>query len=232
MKTISYIPIRNWATADRPREKLIEKGKTILSDTELLTILIGSGSPRESALDLSKKILASQDNNLNALGKLSIKQLMSFKGIGKAKAVTIVAALELGKRRKIESDHDNVEFILSSKAVFTIMHPIIGELEHEEFWILLLNNSNKVVCQYQISKGGLVATVVDPRLIFKTALEYNATGLILCHNHPSGSLKPSESDRNITSKLKEAGDCLDIKILDHVIITENDYYSFLDEGLL
>lgn len=232
MEIATYIPIKDWAPADKPREKLIEKGRTILSDTELLTILIGSGSPRESALDLSKKILSSLDNNLNALGKMSIKELMSFKGIGEAKAVTIIAALELGRRRKKVAKNQKVEFAFSSKAVFTIMHPIIGELEHEEFWILLLNNSNKVIHKYQISKGGLVSTVVDSRLIFKTALGYNATGVILVHNHPSGSLKPSDTDKKITFQLKEAGDYLEIKVFDHVIVTENDYYSFADDGLM
>ncbi len=232
MSTLPYIPIKDWAPSDKPREKLIEKGKTILSNTELLTILIRCGSEKESALDLSKKILSSLDNNLNALGKLSIKQLMAFKGIGEAKAVTIIAALELGSRRKWETNKWNLSVIMSSKSVFAIMQPIIGELGHEEFWILLLDNSNKLIYKYQISKGGLVATLVDPRVIFKTALEHSATGVILCHNHPSGSLKASETDISITYKLKEAGDYLDIKILDHIIITENEYFSFRDEGLL
>jgi len=232
MKVTNYIPIKKWAPSDQPREKLNEKGRTILSNTELLTILIRSGSEKESALDLSKKILGSLDNNLNALGKLSIKQLMSFKGIGEAKAVTIIAALELGRRRKADASKWNLPIIMSSRSVFTIMQPIIGELGHEEFWILLLDNSNKAIHKYQISKGGLVATLVDPRLIFKTALEHSATGVILVHNHPSGSLKASETDISVTYKLKEAGDYLDIKVLDHVIVTENEYFSFRDEGLL
>ncbi len=232
MEIINYIPIKDWAPSDQPREKLIEKGRAILSNTELLTILIRSGSEKESALDLSKKIMSSAGNNLNTLGKLSVKQLMSFKGIGQAKAVTIIAALELGRRRKAEASKWNLPIIMSSRSVFAIMQPIIGELGHEEFWILLLDNSNKLIHKYQISKGGLAATLVDPRLIFKTALEHSATGVILTHNHPSGSLKASETDINITYKLKEAGDYLDIKVLDHIIVTENEYFSFRDERLL
>ncbi|THF50482.1 JAB domain-containing protein [Flavobacterium supellecticarium] len=232
MEIINYIPIKDWAPSDQPREKLIEKGRTNLSNTELLTILIRSGSEKESALDLSKKIMRCAGNNLNTLGKLSVKQLMSFKGIGQAKAVTIIAALELGRRRKAEASQWNLPIIMSSRSVFTIMQPIIGELSHEEFWILLLDNSNKLIHKYQISKGGLTATLVDPRLIFKTALEHSATGVILTHNHPSGSLKASETDINITYKLKEAGDYLDIMVLDHIIVTESEYFSFRDEKLL
>ncbi|WP_286913011.1 RadC family protein [Flavobacterium sp. UBA4197] len=231
MKVISYIPIKGWATDDKPREKLIHKGESVLSDTELLTILIRSGSREVSALEVAKKILSSLDNNLNNLGKLSVKKLMSFKGIGEAKAVTIVAALELGRRRR-EEEFVRCDKITSSKAVFEIMKPLIGELQHEEFWVIFLNNSNKVISKSQISKGGIEGTIVDARLIFKTALENNATGIILCHNHPSGVLKASEPDKKITLKLKEAGKSLDIKVLDHVIIAERNYYSFLDDGLL
>ena len=222
--------IKNWAEDDKPREKLMLKGKTALSDAELVAILIGSGSRDESAVSLSKRILASVDNNLNALGKLSLKHLMDFKGIGEAKAISIIAALELGRRRRAE---ESVELhkITSSKAVFEIMQPIIGELPHEEFWVLYLNNSNKVIYKSQLSKGGITGTVVDVRLIFKTALEHNATSVILSHNHPSGKLQASDADKEITKKLKLAGEQLDIKVLDHIIITENGYLSFQDEGI-
>ncbi len=222
--------IKQWAEDDKPREKLIAKGKASLSDAELVAILIGSGSRNESAVALSKRILVSLDNNLNALGKLSVEQLTAFKGIGEAKAVAIVAALELGRRRKTE-DTPELYKITSSKAVFEIMQPLIGELAHEEFWVLYLNNSNKVIYKSQLSKGGITGTVVDIRLIFKTALEHHATSVILSHNHPSGKLQASEADKEITQKLKLAGDQLDIKVLDHVIITEKGYFSFQDEGI-
>jgi DNA repair protein RadC len=222
--------IKHWAEDDKPREKLMFKGKAALSDAELIAILIGSGSRNESAVQLSKKILTSVDNNLNALGKLSIKQLMEFKGIGEAKAITIIAALELGRRRRAEETVE-LKKITSSKAVFEIMQPIIGELPHEEFWILFLNNSNKVIYKTQLSKGGITGTVVDIRLVFKMALEQNATSIILTHNHPSGKLQASDADIQITKKLKLAGQQLDITILDHIIITENGFYSFQDEGI-
>ncbi len=223
--------IKFWAEDDKPREKLMLKGKVALSDAELLAILIGSGSRNESAVDLSRRILASVDNNLNTLGKLSLQQLMNFKGIGEAKAITILAATELAKRRRGEEALELLK-ITSSKAIFELMQPIIGELSHEEFWIIYLNNSNKVLSKSQISKGGITGTVVDVRLVYKTALETGATAVILCHNHPSGTLTASEADKQITKKLKLAGESLDIKVLDHLIITENDYFSFTDEGLL
>jgi len=225
-----HFPITNWSEDDRPREKLMLKGKNALSDAELIAILIGSGSRNESAVDLSKRILASVDT-LNSLGKMSLGQLTNFKGIGEAKAIAIIAALELGRRRRAE---DAVELtkITSSKIVFEIMQPIIGELPHEEFWVLFLNNSNKVILKSQLSKGGISGTIVDVRLVFKLALENGATGLILCHNHPSGGLIPSDADKQITRKIKQAGDSLDVKVLDHLIITETKYYSFADEGIL
>jgi DNA repair protein RadC len=222
--------IKNWSEDDKPREKLMLKGKAVLSDAELVAILIGSGSRNESAVSLSKRILSSVNNNLNALGKLSLKQLMEFKGIGEAKAVSIAAALELGRRRRVEETVD-LQKITSSKAVYEIMQPIIGELLHEEFWVLYLNNSNKVIYKSQLSKGGITGTVVDVRLIFKLALEHNATAIILSHNHPSGKLLASDADRDITKKLKFAGEQLDVKVLDHIIITENGYLSFQDEGI-
>lgn len=226
----NHFPITNWSEDDKPREKLMLKGKSALSDAELIAILIGSGNRNESAVDLSKRILGSIDANLNALGKLSIAQLMTFKGIGEAKAISIIAAMELGRRRRAEEVTDLTK-ITSSKIVFEIMQPIIGELPHEEFWILYLNNSNKVLSKMQQSKGGITGTMVDARLVFKTALELGATAIILCHNHPSGALVPSDSDRQITKKLKLAGESLDVKVLDHLIVTETKYYSFVDEGI-
>ena len=226
----SFFPITNWSEDDKPREKLMLKGKSVLSDAELIAILIGSGSRNESAVDLSKRILASVDNNLNALGKLSLSQLMQFRGIGEAKAISIIAALELGRRRRGE-DAVELKKITSSKIIFEIMQPIIGELPHEEFWIIYMNNLNKVISKSQLSKGGITGTLVDVRIVFKTALEMGATALILCHNHPSGTLIPSDADKQITRKLKLAGDSLEIKVLDHLIVTETSYYSFADEGI-
>ena len=229
-KTTSF-SIKNWSQDDQPREKLRDKGRAILSDAELVAILIGSGNREESAVDLCKRILASVDHNLNALGKLSIKQLMEFKGIGEAKAITIAAALELGRRRRLE-EHTEPKKITSSRSVFDIMQPVLGELPHEEFWILYLNNSNKILKKNQLSKGSITGTLVDVRLVLKNALEFGATTLILCHNHPSGTLQPSQADKDITQKLKSAAKSLDIKVLDHIIITEKAYFSFADEELL
>ncbi|WP_339632606.1 RadC family protein [Bizionia echini] len=223
--------IKNWSQDDQPREKLRDKGRSALSDAELVAIIIGSGSRNESALDLCKRILASVDNNLNQLGKLSIKQLMDFKGIGEAKAISIAAAMELGRRRRGE-DALECKNITSSASVFELMQPIIGELPHEEFWIIYLNNANKVIQKQQLSKGGITGTLVDVRLVLKNALEFGAVGLILAHNHPSGTLKPSEADKHITQKLKKAGESLDIKVLDHLIVTEKAYFSFADDNLL
>ena len=223
--------IKNWSQDDQPREKLLYKGKSALSDAELVAILIGSGNREESAVALCKRILASVDNNLSELGKLSIKQLMEFKGIGEAKAITIAAALELGRRRRGEEALEKKK-ITSSTSVFELMQPIIGELEHEEFWIIYLNNSNKVIQKNQLSKGGITGTLVDVRLVLKNALQVGATSLILAHNHPSGTLKPSNADKQLTLKLKTASESLDIKVLDHLIITEKAYFSFADENLL
>lgn len=223
--------IKQWAEDDRPREKLLQKGKLSLSDAELIAILIGSGSPNESAVQLSKRILASGKNNLSELGKLSVQQLCNFKGVGPAKAVSIIAALELGRRRRIEEALERKK-ITSSASVFELMQPVIGELPHEEFWIIYLNNSNKVIEQLQLSKGGITGTLVDVRLTLRKALELSATSLILVHNHPSGTLLASEPDKQLTHKLKTAAQSLDIKVLDHVIVTENSYFSFADEGVL
>lgn len=227
----TYFSIKHWSNDDKPREKLLIKGKSVLSDAELIAILIGSGSRNESAVELAKRILASANNNLNELGKLSIKQLMQFKGIGEAKAVTIAAALEIGRRRRGETAQ-KITKITSSKSVFELLQPMLGELPHEEFWIVYLNNANKVMHSALLSKGGITGTLVDVRLVLKQALELGAVGLILAHNHPSGTLKPSEADKQVTSKLKKAAEALDIKVLDHVIITQQDYFSFADNAML
>jgi DNA repair protein RadC len=223
--------IKQWNEDDRPREKLLKKGKIALSDAELIAILIGSGNRDESAVELSKRVLSSIDNRLNELAKLKVNDLIKFKGIGEAKAISIITALELGRRRRLEVALEKPK-ISSSRSVFDVMQPIIGELQHEEFWIIFLNNANKIQLKIQMSKGGITGTLVDSRLIFKQALELSATGLILCHNHPSGTLKPSASDISLTNKIKKGGDVLDIKVLDHLIITEKEYYSFADEGIL
>jgi len=228
---VSSLSIKHWADDDKPREKLLLKGKSVLSDAELIAILIGSGNREESAVELSKRILASVNNNLNELGKLSIKQLTQFKGIGEAKAISIIAALEIGKRRGGEEAKSIIK-ITSSKVCFNILQPILGELPHEEFWIIYLNNANSILYKSQLSKGGITGTLVDVRLVMRQALEYGAVGLILAHNHPSGTLKPSQADKQITQKLKVAAQALDIKVLDHLIITEKDYFSFADESIL
>jgi DNA repair protein RadC len=231
MEDTTSFSIKYWAEDDKPREKLMLKGKLTLSDAELLAILIGSGSRNESAVELSKKILASVQNNLNSLGKMSIQQLTKFKGIGKAKAISIIAAGELGKRRKEEGVQELIK-ITSSRIVYDIMQPIIGELSHEEFWVLYLNNANNIIYKAQLSKGGITGTVVDVRLLLKTALEHNALSFVLTHNHPSGKLIASEADIQITQKLKLAAKQLDMSVIDHIIVTENGYFSFADEGIL
>jgi len=223
--------IKSWNKDDRPREKLLQKGCLALSDAELVAILIGSGNKNESAVDLAKRILTSVEYNLQALAKLSIEDLMQFKGIGEAKAISIVTALEIGKRRRLEKALE-LKKITTSKAVFEVMQPVIGDLNYEEFWVLYLNNSNVILNKQCLSKGGLTGTLVDTRLVFKPALNMLATGIILCHNHPSGSLNPSHSDKQLTKKIKNAGDTLDIKVLDHLIVTEKKYFSFADEDLL
>ena len=231
MEENNYFSIKNWNEDDRPREKLLQKGRIALSDAELIAILIGSGSRNESAVSLSQRILASAHNNLSELGRFSIPDLLQFKGIGEAKAITIIAAMELGRRRRAGEALERKK-ITSSNSVFEFIQPFIGELPHEEFWILYLNNSNKIIKNAQLSKGGITGTLVDVRLVFKEALQLGAVGIILAHNHPSGTLKPSQADIQLTKKLKIAGESLDIKVLDHLIITEKAYFSFADENLL
>lgn len=223
--------IKEWAEDDQPREKLYKNGASVLSNTELLAILIGSGNRENSAIDISRKILIHNANDLRKLSKSSVPQLLEFNGIGKTKAVVILAALELGRRRREE--HEAIECNMNnSKSVFNLMYPILGELDHEEFWILLLNNANKLELKWKLSMGGITATLVDLRLIYKKALVFGATSMILCHNHPSGNRKPSHSDIVLTQKVIDGGSLFDIKILDHIIVAGHDYYSFADEGKL
>lgn len=223
------LTIKYWALDDRPREKLLIKGKSSLSDSELIAILIGSGNRDETAVELSKRILESVDYNLNKLSALSAEQLMRFKGIGHAKAISILTSLELGKRRQYEPSR-KIRKINSSNDVFQLMSPMFYDKEFEEFWVIYMNNFNKVLSKEMCTRGGLTSTIVDKRLIFKRALELSAVSIIVCHNHPSGNIKPSISDKELTKKIKEAGDSLDIRLLDHLIITEKSYFSFADHG--
>ena len=223
--------IKSWAEDDRPREKLIGKGRQVLTDAELIAILIGSGNKEDTAVELSRKILASVGNNLNELGKLSINDLSKFKGIGEAKAISIIAALELGRRRR-ETETIKRDKITCSKDVFDIMKQIMLDLPHEEFWLLILNRSNTVIKKELISRGGVAGTVVDTKIIFKSAIENLASSIIISHNHPSGNLKPSDADIKITKSIKEAGKIMDIPLFDHLILTDSGYYSFNDEGML
>ena len=225
------IPITAWNEADRPREKLMNKGRAILSDAELIAILIGSGNKELSAVELAKVLLHKTENNLNELGKLSVKELTKVKGIGEAKAISIVAALELGRRRKEEESAKKIK-ITSSAEVYKYFKPMLLDLKHEEFWILLLNRSNIVIKAEKVSHGGVSGTVADAKIIFNKALEQLASSVILCHNHPSGNTKPSDADINLTRRLKEAGNFLEIPVLDHLIFTENAFFSFADEGIL
>ncbi len=225
------LKITDWAVEDRPREKLIRQGTSSLSDAELLAILISSGTREKSAVDLGRELLNKVNNNLNSLGKLTIADLKKIHGIGTARAVTIAAALELGRRRKLAEPPEFLQ-IKCSKDIADIFQPLLSDLQHEEFWILFLNRSNKVIDRMRLSQGGISGTVTDVRIVMKKAIEYLASGIIVCHNHPSGNLNPSESDTKITKKIKEAGNLMDIQLLDHLIISEKDYYSFADNGLL
>lgn len=225
------LKITDWAVEDRPREKLIRKGISTLSDAELLAILISSGTRKKSAVDLGRELLGSVCNNLNSLGKLSVSDLLKFRGIGPARAVTISAALELGRRRNIAELPDAGQ-IRCSKDAADIFQPLLADLPHEEFWILFLNRSNRIIDRMKISQGGISGTVTDVRIIMKKAVEYLASGIIVCHNHPSGNMNPSDSDSKITGKIKEAGSIMEIQLLDHIIISGKDYYSFADNGLI
>jgi DNA repair protein RadC len=225
------LSIKEWAVEDRPREKMLAKGIRSLSEAELIAILIGSGNLEESAVEVSRRILGSVNNNLNELGKKSITDLQKFKGIGPAKAITIAAAMELGRRRK-ESEPDEKPKVVTSGDAAKIFKPLLSDLPHEEFWILLLNRNNLVIDKVMVSQGGLSGTIIDVRIILKMALDKLACSIILCHNHPSGNLNPSEADKDITRKIKEAGKHMDIPVLDHLIIGNDAYFSFADEGLI
>lgn len=225
------LSIKEWAVEDRPREKMLEKGVRSLSDAELIAILIGSGNLDETAVEVSRRILVSVNNNLNELGKKSITDLQKFKGIGPAKAITITAAMELGRRRK-ETEPEEKAKITTSGDAAVIFKPLLSDLPHEEFWVLLLNRNNLIIDKFMVSQGGLAGTIIDVRIILKTALEKLACSMVLCHNHPSGNLTPSDADKDITKKIREAGRYMDIPVLDHLIIGNDAYFSFADEGLI
>lgn len=231
MEQYQKLNLKQWAVEDRPREKMLANGARALSDAELVAILIGSGNAGETAVELSRRILHAVENNLNDLGRKNSDFLTRFKGIGEAKALNIMAAMELGRRRKEQDTPDKAKITGSNDAADLFM-PLLGDLDHEEFWILLLNRHNKIIDRFMASKGGITGTVIDVRSIMKVALDKLATSMILCHNHPSGNLSPSDADQQITQKLKEAGKMVDIQVLDHLIITQKKYLSFADEGMI
>lgn len=225
------LTIKDWALEDRPREKMMAKGIGALSDAELIAILIGSGTQNETAVSISQRILKAANNNLNELGKFSLPDFTLIKGIGEAKGITIMAALELGRRRK-RADALNRKQITSSADVIEIFQPKLGDLPHEEFWVLLLNRANRILDQVRVSQGGITGTVVDVRIIMRSAVLASASGIILCHNHPSGNCKPSDEDAKITQKVKQAAQTFDISLLDHVIVTDQKCTSFADDEIL
>ena len=227
----SFLNIKSWAAEDRPREKLLLKGTSALSDAELIAILLGTGTASMSAVDVAKSMLQQAGNNLDDLARFTVKDLMKIKGIGEAKAIAIVSALELGRRRKDSGTSDRPK-IAVSKDAYDLLRGDLMDIPHEEFWVLLLNRANRLIKKQKISLGGVHGTVADPKIIFKTALEELASGIIVAHNHPSGNLAPSQQDIDLTRKLKEAGKLLEIQLLDHLIVAEKQYYSFADEGLL
>ncbi len=226
-----FIPVKHWAEDDQPREKLLNKGKRALSDAELLSILLGFGTKGTSVVEVAQNLLRAFDNNLHQLGKASIDDLRKVRGVGKVKAIKIAAALELGQRRNL-SDIKKRPQIRTSEDAHKIISNTIKDLHYEEFWILLLNRSNEVIGKKEISKGGVSGTVVDAKLVFNEALKQLASSIILCHNHPSGNLKPSQADIDLTRKMKAAGKTLDISVLDHLIVSEKGFYSFADEGMM
>lgn len=221
--------IKAWHEDDRPREKLMLKGRHNMTDAELLAILLGSGSQRETALDLARRILHAVDNNLNELGKKNHADLMAFHGVGEAKAVTLIAAMELGRRRQLVPVTDRPK-ITSSRDAYDCLSPLMAELEHEECWMLCLNRANYVIQRIQVSSGGRSSTIVDAKVIFGRALEARACGIVVAHNHPSTSLRPSKADIDVTRKLAAVGKAMDLMLLDHLIISDRGYYSFKDES--
>ncbi|MBN1117837.1 MAG: DNA repair protein RadC [Bacteroidales bacterium] len=228
---MTYTSIKNWSADERPRERLALHGARTLSDAELLAILLGSGTRELSAVELSRKVLSLSNNNLSELGKLTVADFKSIKGIGEAKAITIAAALELGRRRSAAEPEQKVK-ITDSKLAAGIFQNLLCDLNHEEFWVACLSRSNSIIEKFQVSQGGISGTLTDIRIIMKRCLEMLASSVIICHNHPSGNLTPSEQDKEITQKVKEASKFFDIKLLDHIIIAGNKYYSFADEGLV
>ena len=231
MTTNKLHTIKDWNEEDRPREKLLQRGETALTDAELLAILLGSGNREETAVGLAKRILRDVDDSLSVLARKSIAEFQQYKGIGTAKAVTLMAALELGRRRRLAQANQQTK-IRSSKDVFERMQPILSDLPHEEFWVLFLNNANVVLHSEKHTQGGLTGTMVDSRMVLKRALLLDAVAIILVHNHPSGTLVASQSDKVLTKKMQNAAKTLDIKVLDHLIITEKAYFSFADENLM
>ena len=231
MDSPKKLNIKDWAAEDRPREKMILKGPSALSNAELLAILIGSGTKEGSALAVAQNILDKSQNSLNILGKKSMTDLQKEKGIGEARSITIIAALELGKRRKLEEAKE-IKRITSSSQAYEYLQPILCDLQHEEFWVLFLNRSNAVIEQFNMSKGGTAGTVIDVRIIMKRGIELLASSIVLGHNHPSGNANPSQADQDITSKIKEAGKLVEITVIDHIIVCEHNYFSFADQGLL
>lgn len=223
--------IKSLAEDDRPREKFLLKGKASVSDSELLAIIMGSGNREESAVELARRILNSVENNWHRLSQLSIKDLMKFKGVGEAKAISIATALEIGNRKSQQEVLERQQ-ISSSKDVFEVLQPHLSDLSTEEFWVVFLNHQNKILYKTCLFRGGIASSVADVRVIFKTALEHFSTRIIVAHNHPAGSLKPSQEDINITKKIDEAGKLLEIELLDHIIIVQNKFYSFKEEGIL
>lgn len=227
------LSIKQWADEDRPREKLMLKGKQSLSDAELLAILLRTGTRDETVVDVAKKLLNRVDNDLNKLGKLSVQDILHFavKGLGETKTITLVAALELGRRRQAAAPRQ-LSKITCSRDAYDLLSPLMSDEIREQFYLLLLNNANKVISEQVLSEGGITGTVVDARLLFKQALLSNATSIVLAHNHPSGNLKPSQADIDLTRKIKDAGKLLEIKLMDHLIVADGGYYSFADEGML
>lgn len=219
--------IKSWAEDDRPREKLLSKGVQSLSDAELIAILLGSGSKNESAVSLAQRVLRSVENNLNELGKSTLAELQQFKGIGQAKAITIVAAMEIGRRRQLTDIRIRPQ-VTNSQDAYNAVAPLLADLSVEEFWIILLNQNNRIIGREQVSSGGVASTLVDAKVLFRKAIDYKATMVILCHNHPSGNAKPSEKDFSLTQKLVNAGCVLDVKVVDHLIVAGKTYFSFLD----
>lgn len=231
MYETSKLNIKSWAEEDRPREKLLNKGAESLSNAELVAILLRSGSREETAVGLAKRVLQGCDNNLNELGRQPLSALTKFKGLGEIKALTILAALELGRRRQL-SDIKDRPLVRSSHDAYAAISTILADLPYEEFWVLMLNRANQITSRERVSIGGVSGTVVDARIVFKRALDSLASSIILCHNHPSGNLKPSDADVNLTKKLKKAGEVLDVAVIDHLIIGNSGYYSFADEGMM